>query len=174
MQRLMIVSGPINSGKSTYLHRLIDHYEQQGLCVGGVTAEALFEGERKCGYDVRDVRTGVQTALVRSAGVGGDKGEIPNFEVRLQRVGRFYILESGLEFTKKVLEAGFDCDLLCLDEVGPLEMQGGGHSPALKMLLAEYHGTLLLVAREAVVDALIGQANEYGWEIVLRYSGVDF
>ncbi len=168
MQHLIIVSGPINSGKTTYLHHLIEYYEQQGLCVGGVTAEALYAGGRKSGYDVRDVRTGAQTALVRSAEATPDPHE------RLQRVGRFYILESGLEFTKKVLAAGLGCDLLCLDEVGPLEMEGGGHLPALRMLLTEYHGTLLLVAREAVVAALTDQAREYGWELVSRYSGVDF
>ena len=168
MRRLIIVSGPINSGKTTYLHRLIEHYTQQGLSVGGVTAEALYEGERKWGYDVRDVRTGDRTALVRSA------GDIPSPEERLQRVGRFVILESGLEFTRKVLEAGLGCDILCLDEVGPLEMEGGGHLPALKMLLAEYHGTLLVAAREAVAGALTDQSYKYGWDVVLRYSGEDF
>lgn len=168
MQRLIVVSGPINSGKTTYLHRVIEYSTQQGLSVGGVTAEALYEGERKCGYDVRDVRTGDRTALVRSA------GEIHGTEERLQRVGRFYILESGLEFTKKVLAAGLDCDLLCLDEVGPLEMEGGGHLPALTMLLADYHGILLLVARESVVGALTELASEYGWEVESRYSGVEF
>ena len=171
MQHLIIVSGPINSGKTTYLHHLIEYYEQQGLCVGGVTAEALYAGGRKSGYDVRDVRTGAQTALVRSA---GDTGATPSPNERLQRIGRFYILESGLEFTKNVLEGGLGCDLLCLDEVGPLEIEGGGHLPALKMLLAEYHGTLLLVAREAVVGALTDQAIEYSWEVVVRYSGIDF
>ena len=168
MRRLIIVSGPINSGKTTYLHSLIEHYTRQGLCVGGVTAEALYEGGQKSGYDVRDIRTGTQAALVRST------GDIPGPEERLQRVGRFVILESGLEFTRKVLEAGLGCDILCLDEVGPLEMEGGGHLPALNMLLAEYHGTLLLVAREAVVGALTDQSYKYGWDVVLRYSGEDF
>ena len=168
MQHLIIISGPINSGKTTYLHRLISHYAHAGTSVGGVTAEARYEGGRKSGYDIRDIASGQETALVRS------RSAAPSAEEAVQRVGRFVVLNSGLAFTKRALEAGLGCEVLCLDEIGPLEMSGGGHMPTLELLLGKYHGVLVLVARESVVEELAGIAKALGWDVEIRVSGIAF
>lgn len=174
MQRLIVLSGPINSGKTTYLHRLLAQAVQAGRSVGGITAEAIYAQGCKTGYDVVDVNTGERRALVKSSGYGERGIEGAAAGSREQRVGRFYLLDSGLKFARAVLQAALGYELVCLDEIGPLEMSGGGHLPALKMLLAEYTGTLIVVAREAVAPELSRMATEYGWKVELRSSGGEF
>jgi nucleoside-triphosphatase THEP1 len=169
MQHCIIISGPINSGKTTYLHRLIAYYERKGASVGGVTAEARYASGRKSGYDICDIASGQQTALVRS-----NSGSTPPPDGAAQAVGRFILLDSGLEFSRKVLEAGLGCEVLCLDEIGPLEMRGRGHMPALKLILGKYRGLLLLVARESVVEELSDLSKAQGWEVEIRTSGFAF
>lgn len=169
MQLLILISGPIDSGKTTYLHRLIAHYEREGASIGGITAEARYAGGRKCGYDIRDIASGQQTALVRSStGSAYPGGEA------VQRVGRFVVLNLGLEFSKDALEAGLGCEVLCLDEIGPLEMRGGGHMPVLERILGRYRGVLILVARESVAEELADMAQASGWEVERRISGIAF
>lgn len=169
MQHLIIISGPIDSGKTTYLHRLIAHYEREGASIGGVTAEARYAGGRKCGYDIRDIASGQQTALVRSS----PGSTYPGGEA-VQAVGRFVLLNSGIEFSKDALEAGLACEVLCLDEIGPLEMRGGGHMPILQRILGRYRGLLILVARESVAEELANLAQATGWEVEKRISGIAF
>ena len=174
MRHLIILSGPINSGKTTYLHRLIAQTAQAGRSLGGITAEAVYEEGRKTGYDVQNVTTGQRRPLVRSGGQGDAGAETASAGSEAQRVGRFYLLESGLVFAREVLQAALGMELLCLDEIGPLEIKGGGHMPALKMLLGEYRGTLIVVAREGVAEKLSQMAKEYGWQVEMRTSGSDF
>ncbi len=174
MRHLIILSGPINSGKTTYLHRLIAQTAQAGRSLGGITAEAVYEDGRKTGYEVQNVATGERRPLVRSGGQGDPGTETVSAGSEVQRVGRFYLLESGLIFAREALQAALGKELICLDEIGPLEIKGGGHMPAFKMLLAEYHGTLIVVARKGVVEKLSQMAEVYGWQVEVRTSGSEF
>lgn len=45
-------------------------------------------------------------------------------------------------------------DVIVVDEVGPLELAGGGWAAALDALVNRFDGPMLLVARLALVDAV--------------------
>ena len=165
MGRIIIITGPVNSGKTSYLRRLIAIYKREGYVVGGITAEALYEEGRKIGYDVCDLITNECYPLVRSS----ETAEQMKSTAGVQHVGRFVLLESGLDFTRRCVHAAAARDIVCLDEVGPLEMAGKGHRQLLDTLLADYKGTLLVVARDIVSDALKAMAEEQGWIAEKQY-----
>jgi len=165
VRRIIIITGPVNSGKTSYLHRLIASYKQEGYAVGGITAEALYEEERKIGYDVCDLISRQCCPLVRSSETSVQKKATEG----VQHVGRFVLLESGLEFTRRCMQAAAAVDIVCLDEVGPLEMEGGGHRQVLDTLLRDFNGTLLVVSRDTVSDALMLMAEKQGWIAEKQY-----
>ena len=159
MRSIIIITGPVNSGKTSYLHRLVANYKRKGQTVGGITAEALYEDGRKIGYDVCDLISKECCPLVRTS----DAAAQMNLTEGVQHVGRFVLLESGLDFARRCIHAAATGDIVCLDEVGPLEMVGRGHRQVLDMLLADFEGTLVVVARDTVSDALQTMTEKQGW-----------
>lgn len=167
MRSLILITGAVNSGKTTYLHKLISEYRQKGKTVGGFTAEALYKEGIKIGYDARDLRTGEHQALVRSKDVV-PPGEFQTESYQAesyQRVGRFLLLVSGIDFCRRCVDASFNCDIVCIDEIGPLEIDGGGHRRIFEKVLSDYNSTLIVIAREEVVDKVIEIAEQMGWAV---------
>lgn len=76
--------------------------------------------------------------------------------------GPFGFDSSGIRFGSEALslDAVAQRDVVIVDEIGPLELQGGGWAPALHSLLTSYAGHLLLVVRPDILQQVLRQ-----WEI---------
>jgi len=173
MRRCSIITGPIHSGKTTLLKRMIADFRAGEVSVGGILAEALYdERGKKTGFDAEDIATGRRIPLVREFQQPLLPGD--------QRVGRFTVLGRGLNSASEVLleAAGLiapaqpedlsmpaPAAVLCLDEVGPLEMEGKGYYPVLRRILDSYAGELVLVGRTEIYDDLAGLLYSAGWLI---------
>lgn len=168
MRRIIIITGPVNSGKTSHLHRLIANYRREGYAVGGITAEALYKEGRKIGYDVCDLISKECCPLVRSSETAAKMKAAEG----VQHVGRFVLLESGLSFTRRCIYAAFAGDIICLDEIGPLEMAGRGHRQVLDTLIADFKGTLLVVSRDTVSGILKVMAEKQGWKAEKHYPSL--
>lgn len=121
---LVLLSGPRHSGKTGACRALAAQARSRGWSVGGVLAPAVFQAGRCVGYDAVDLATGQSAPLARLA-VGGD-----------ERVGRFGFLAAGLALGRVALAkaAAADPGLVVVDEVGPLELAGGGWAAHLEKL----------------------------------------
>lgn len=186
MRCCTLITGPIHSGKSTLLKKMIGDFRARGLSVGGILAEALYadglnaEGrgtERaKIGFDAVDISSGRKIPLVRE-GEGARKRELRTApEAGDQKVGRFVLHGEGLKAASKLLlgaagltegaaEKNEPVDVLCLDEVGPLEMGGQGYYPVLKSILESYRGELVLIGRSEIFEELAKLLKEEGWRV---------
>jgi nucleoside-triphosphatase THEP1 len=168
MRPCTIITGPIHSGKTTLLRKMIENYRSLGFSVGGIITEALYNGGgRKTGFDAVDIATGRKIPLVR-------EGEFPSGP-GVQRIGRFALSGTGLEAASKILltAAGLSgrkggevagVDILCLDEVGPLEVRGQGYFPVLQRILKSYEGRLVVIGRSEVYEGLADYLRSEGWE----------
>ncbi len=148
--RVYILTGPQGSGKTTLLKELLVQLRQHGCAVAGIRAPVVMKDGTRIGYDIVDVHTGVTLPLCRigqrdpvaSAGPFG-------FDLEGIRLGTAALL----------LEAAGRCDLVVVDEIGPLELNGGGWAPALRPLLESYAGRLLLVVRPDILGKVLEQWN---------------
>ena len=183
MYKVILISGAVNSGKTTFLHKLISDYRENDLSVGGFTAEAVYEQGQKTGYDAQDLITGAREPIVRrdcamdvqtryhdSAQTNSlNPGRKPKIDIRAadgaQRVGPFKVFESGLAFCRRCVDAASQCDYICIDEVGPLEIAGGGHRALLDKSLSESTSNLIIVVREGVTEELQQIAKAKGREV---------
>jgi nucleoside-triphosphatase THEP1 len=149
-QRVFILSGDRGSGKTRLLGAIAETLVISGRTVGGILSPVVEEGDSRLGYDVQDIRTGKTSILCRR-----------DIEATGGSAGPFRFSAEGIAFgTAALLRAATeDNDLLIVDEIGPLEFDGGGWGHALPGLLEHQHAAVLLVVRQALVQKAIGRWN---------------
>ncbi len=139
---LALLIGDRQSGKTSTCRRLADAVRGRGSSVGGIIAPAVYEQQTCVGYDVVDLATDRSTRLARIDAAGGEQ------------VGCFHFLEEGLALGRAALEnaAELPHELVIVDEVGPLELSGGGWCAQLDPLAGRDGVTLFAVRRTLLAE----------------------
>lgn len=125
--------------------QLADLARQRALNCAGVISPARFEGGVKVGIDVLDVRTGQRRPLAEAGGAGGSPTEL--------RTPRYRFDADAVAWGGEVLNAACPCDVLIVDELGPLELERGqGWANALDILRDGPFGMAVVVVRPGLLD----------------------
>ncbi len=143
-RQVFLVVGGKNAGKTSYLQRLSQRARENGLQVGGILSLARLRRGKKERYFLFDLRSGQQRLLAW-------RNSDPEQTIR---IGSYAFDPATLQLGKQILRNCLDCDLILLDEYGPLEEQGGGFRSALEFLLAHYPGILGVSVRPSLLDNL--------------------
>jgi nucleoside-triphosphatase THEP1 len=146
---VILLTGPQGSGKTGSVVSLAETLRRNGVSVRGVASVCLMDQGRRTGYDALDLSTGDRVALCRT--------DVPD---QLLSAGQFSFFPEGFEFGFRVLlnnRHREHPDLVILDEVGPLELDGKGWAPALSEILAGDAQLLLLTVRPKLVDRVCRQ-----------------
>jgi nucleoside-triphosphatase THEP1 len=122
---VLVLTGPIHSGKTSFIKGAAAFWDLAGFSVGGFLNEARLDVGRVEGYDLFDLRGGESVPFLRAEGGPG-----------WQRVGGFSLVPGGLERAEAILTRDLGADILVVDEVGPLELAGLGIWPALSAALS--------------------------------------
>jgi nucleoside-triphosphatase len=140
---ILVVSGAVHSGKTTFLKNLVSTREALRLpFCGYLSPSVMVEGEL-AGYDLLDIRTRRTTPFLRTEG----KADWPN-------VGPYFFLPAGLEAATSIIRGRKPGEILIVDEVGPMELSGRGVWPALKEALLKPPVHCLLVVRKPLLTDL--------------------
>jgi len=137
--KVQLLVGARRSGKTTTCQLLAETARRRGLRVGGIVSPPLYAGGRCVGYRVVDLASGRSEPLANETGPG------------LERAGRFHFTSAGLALGRAALETAAlaAVDLVIVDEVGPLELAGGGWSQRLDRV-AERPGCMVLSVRSSL------------------------
>jgi nucleoside-triphosphatase THEP1 len=138
---LLILTGRIHSGKTTRLRELVSEWRARGIALDGFLSPAVFESGRRVGYDWLDLGTDRCAPFLRRRG-----------EAVWERVGPYFFIPPTLEKAKRKIRTHDRRNLLIVDEIGPLEIRGGGVWPALAGALSGPPLRCLLVVREEILD----------------------
>lgn len=140
---LWMVSAPIDAGKTTLCRSLADQARAEGMAVAGLLSPALFEGGRKAGILAEDLRSGETRLLARAT-------PHPGFDLSF---GTWHFDPQVLDWGNRVLASSLPCDLLIVDELGPLELlRGQGWTSALAVLRQREYSLGLVVVRPSLQD----------------------
>lgn len=140
--RPVFLVGGIGAGKTATGLRLLSLLRQSGIRVGGFLAPRLMEEDETVGYSLIDLATNATHPFA-----GLDPGGVP--------AGRFHLSVEGLAIADRAVTAALDAaSVVMIDEVGRLELGGGGHAPAVRRLLASDVLSILLVRDENVDDVM--------------------
>jgi len=137
---IYLLTGPVHSGKTTFLTQIIRSLREKGFEVGGFLSVPIWNGDERTGYDLHDLSKEELIPFIRGDG-----------ERSWQKIGPYFFIPDGLERAKNILLRTGATDLLVVDEVGPLELSGQGLWPVLKDVISNCGKDCLLVVRESIL-----------------------
>ncbi|MCC6189912.1 MAG: hypothetical protein IT318_12830 [Anaerolineales bacterium] len=140
-----IVTGPGGTGKTTLCARIADGAAAVRLMVAGVISPAVFDQAEKVGIDVIALRARERRRLAA----------LSNPAAGATHTRRWSFDAETLSWADAVLQAATPCDLLVVDELGPLEFERGEGWPAglAAVDAGRYRWALVVVRRELLPAA---------------------
>ncbi|MFH1176633.1 MAG: nucleoside-triphosphatase [Acidobacteriota bacterium] len=144
---LVVVTGRAQSGKTSTLRAAIETLRERGIQVAGFLQLPLIEDSSRVGFIVHDVCTGEERRLaIRAAPGAGQHGT------------SFHFAAAGFELAGQALSRARDGWVVVADEIGPVELRGGGHLPALRRALVRTRPlAVLLGVRRQLVSVFLGR-----------------
>ncbi|MFN3762310.1 MAG: nucleoside-triphosphatase [Anaerolineae bacterium] len=134
----VLLTGPRGVGKTTLCLRTVARAKNAGYSCAGLLTLQEDEDRRV----VVDVRTDDRHPLTASGPTG-----VP--------VGRYLFDPDALAWGAEILTRSTPCDLLVLDELGPLEMTGGGWAVGMDVLREGHFLLALVVVRLELVTEVL-------------------
>jgi len=143
--RMVIVTGPTDGGKTEAVLALGERLQSGGVPVAGFVQIGERESGRKVGFKLRDIATGEEAELaVHAERKDGDFGT------------RFRFLDEGFQLGREALARVQPGGVVIVDELGPVELRGAGHMPAVQRAIkAPAIAGAVVVVRRPLVPALL-------------------
>jgi len=122
-KRVLLLTGVPGVGKTTVLLRTVDVLKTKGYSVGGMISREVRSDGARVGFEILDLSSGKRGWLARANQESGP------------RVGKYRVHLSDLETTgaNAVVAAAENCDVVVIDEIGPMEMFSERFKLAVKL-----------------------------------------
>jgi nucleoside-triphosphatase THEP1 len=150
-QKVYVVTGKIESGKTTLISELVTKLQTDKISVSGIYSKRIVENYMTTGYNVVKISNYESVKFLRTKGSRDQ-----------QRIGKFYIYDEGLLAGKEELLLN-KTQIKVIDEIGKLELEGKGWCESLYQIIEDSDSNLLLSVREEVLNEVIvkfGFSNE--------------
>lgn len=148
MRQLAIFTGDVNSGKTTMVNTVCSRLDLEGYTIGGIAQIVPVPTLEKDDYLVGDLSTGIVKLLMTTK-------DNPSWK----RFGRFWIDEQVFDWANDCARQGIRTrDVVVFDEIGPVELEGGGLAPSFRNGLLSNR---LPLAIAVIRKHLLFQAAEY-------------
>ena len=137
MGRRFLLTGMPGSGKSTVVRRCVERLRAAGLTVGGISTPEVRRGGRRVAFEVVDLAT-------------GRRGLMASVDIRSpHRVGRYGVDVEGFEAVAlpALRYAEESCDVICIDEIGRMELYSKVFEEAVKRILEGVKPVIAVVHR---------------------------
>jgi nucleoside-triphosphatase THEP1 len=166
MPTLLIVSGDVETGKTRFSQLLAQAMQAQGWDIAGIVSPAVLHGKRKIAIDVHDLRSGRSRRLAERVDAGS--------ALQGPATRRWQFSQAGLDWSNSRLETAIPCDLLFIDEIGPLEFEhGAGMLSSLEAIDSGSYLAAVIVIRSSLLGharqrwphaEIIDLGRDGGWE----------
>ena len=143
MSKIYLLTGEIQSGKTNLCLELIEMAKAEGILLGGVISPGVFDEGKKIAIDLMDLKSGERRNLA------GERGE-EDPEISTQR---WAFKTDAIAWGNQVLKSAIPCDLLIIDELGPLEFnRGEGWMSAFEVIASEGYRWAIVVVRPSLLE----------------------
>jgi len=142
--RIILLSGAFDAGKTTLLLMLLDELESSGLKVAGVISPPILKDGEKVGIALRDLATGFTRQLAVLRALAGDSAISTK---------RWSFSTEGMADANRILAEATPCDVLIIDELGPLEFEGqAGWTNGLAAIDSGRYALAICVVRPSLIE----------------------
>ncbi len=141
---LWLITGEIGAGKTRWCQMFLELAQKAGWDTAGLISPAVFENGQKVAIEAQDVRTGErrQLAARRQAEEEADP-----------RTPEWRFESASIEWGNTVFRNAVPCDLLIVDEMGPLELlHGRGWLTALEAIHSRAYRLAIVVVRPSLLS----------------------
>jgi len=148
--RIILVTGNVQGGKTTFLSELVPLLRKRGLKVAGFLCPGSFDSEGRSGFTLKNIGTGEEVLM---ASIRITPGWI--------KYRRFWFNPEAMKRGKEWVMDGLqqDPDIVVIDEVGPMELEGSGWSETMETLSNSQVPLQLWSVRERVHVEVIQKWN---------------
>jgi nucleoside-triphosphatase len=135
-------------GKTTVLMEAVSLLKENGCCVGGMISREVRKGGTRVGFQILDLTSDRHGWLAR---VNQEHGP---------QVGKYRVNMEDLNFigAKAIADALVKCDVIVIDEIGPMELLSEKFKEATRKVLKS-HKPVLAVVHWKAKDRLIDEAK---------------
>lgn len=113
--RIFLLCGNSGSGKTTSLLRLLERIKPLNLDCRGIICPPGFANDEKTNIEIMDVATGGSRLLA----------VINNDRTKTLATARWKLEPSAVVWGNLILQRSIPCNILIVDEIGPLEFDRG-------------------------------------------------
>jgi nucleoside-triphosphatase THEP1 len=140
---ITLLTGEIQTGKSRLCLEVVAAARAAGVELGGLVSPGVFQAGEKTAIDVLDVKSGEKTRLAEAAG-----GSAAGVSTK-----RWTFHSQAVAWGNQVLETAVPCELLVIDELGPLEFtRGEGWMTGFDTVASGEYQAALLVIRPSLLE----------------------
>lgn len=165
LKKIFIVTGDRAAGKTSLLAALAEEFRRLQHGVGGILSPVVRKDSMRIGYDVMNIQTGERVPLCRNEPNGAGI-----------KIGEWIFRDDGIRFGHASLDPSslIACDLVIVDEVGPLELENKVWATSLDRLLGSFPCPIILAVREYLIERVQDRWSftpECVWKIEGNNSG---
>ena len=122
----IFVTGRPGVGKTTLVFKVSNELRKRGFNVGGIVTLEVRSGGVRTGFKIIDVESGAEAQLASASSAVGP------------RVGKYLVHVENLDAfaVPSIFRALERCDLVVVDEIGPMELKSQKFIDAVKKVLA--------------------------------------
>ncbi len=144
--KIIIVSGERNAGKSYFCAEVVRTAQMAGLDAAGMISPAVVQDGVRQRIDALDIRSGIRKPLAYAKAFTGE-GTVTE---------HWHFDDDTLAWGNSAFEAASPCDVLVIDEIGPLELRiGRGWSASLAALDKRAYTYAFVVVRPELIEEAI-------------------
>ena len=125
MKPKILITGPPRCGKSTLISKLIVYYHQKNYKIFGFLTPEVRQKAIRIGFDIEDIYSREKARLAR----------VGNYKTRF-KLGKYHIFIEEFNQIISKLESieGKNVDIICLDEIGKMELFSKNFQELIKKL----------------------------------------
>jgi nucleoside-triphosphatase len=148
-KRVLLLTGNPGVGKTTVLMKVVKALKERGIRVGGMISREVREGGTRVGFEILDLSSGRRGWLAHVNQKNGPQ------------VGKYRVNIGDLTAigAQAILDAVENCDVIAIDEIGPMELFSGKFKEAVRKAL-ESRKLLVAIVHWKAQDALINEAKK--------------
>lgn len=111
-KHVLLLTGSPGIGKTTILLKIVDALKAKGYSVGGMVSREVREGGTRVGFEILNLKTNQRGWLAHVNQKTGP--QVGKYRVNLEDLNNV-----GVD---AILKAVKDCDVVAIDEIGPMEL----------------------------------------------------
>lgn len=147
---IVIITGEIHQGKTTFAREVISGLLKNDIKIAGFLSIGVDVDGERTGFNLRGIESSDQIELC---------SEVKD-EKRI-RLGKYYFNPEAISEGTKILSPQklADKQLVVIDEIGPLELRGGGWSKAIENITIDVRIPQLWIVRKSLSQEIASRWN---------------